>query len=191
MTLFEYLAVSVSIVLSFGVIRLLDGLQYALRRGRHYWVHSVWVFCILWMHALFWWTFWSYSGVESWTYVRFLSTLLPPGVIYSLAITVIPRNPGDVESWHEYFTACKVRMFRLFAAFFVTVMLLTWQLLEQPFLHPLRAVQVTGISIFIGASFLNSERAQGGLAVFMLAMLTVSLFMFSSPAPLTVLGAPR
>ena len=38
MTLFEYITVVVSIVLSFGMIRLLDGLRPALSREGRYWV---------------------------------------------------------------------------------------------------------------------------------------------------------
>jgi hypothetical protein len=189
MTLFEYLAVSVSIVLSFGVIRLLDGLQFALRRDSGYWVHSVWVFCILWTHALFWWNFWSYNSADAWTYARFLATLVPPAMLYSLAIAAIPRDPGEVESWREHFSRSKVRIFRLYAGFFASVMLLTWLMLDQPFLHPLRAVQATGIAIFVGASLIRRESVQGALAIFMLIMLAVSVFVFSQPAPLTVIGA--
>jgi hypothetical protein len=41
---FDHIAVGFSIVLSLGVVRLLDGLRPALVPGRRYWVHAVWLF---------------------------------------------------------------------------------------------------------------------------------------------------
>ena len=61
MTLFEYLAILLSIVLSFGVIRLLDGMPSALKQGRGYVIHSLWVISLLFVHVQFWWAFWPYS----------------------------------------------------------------------------------------------------------------------------------
>ena len=75
MTLFEYLAVAVAVVLSFGAIRLLDGLPHVLARDRRHWVHTIWVVNVLWLHAQFWWVFWSYSGDVAWNYPKFLLAL--------------------------------------------------------------------------------------------------------------------
>ncbi|HBD99942.1 MAG TPA: hypothetical protein DC060_17300 [Gemmatimonadetes bacterium] len=61
MTLFEYLAIFLSIVLSFGVIRLLDGMPSALKQGRGYVIHSLWVISLLFVQVQFWWAFWPYS----------------------------------------------------------------------------------------------------------------------------------
>ena len=59
MTLFEYITVVVSIVLSFGMIRLLGGLRPALSREGRYWVHVAWVGIKLLNLLLFWWGFWN------------------------------------------------------------------------------------------------------------------------------------
>jgi hypothetical protein len=55
MTLFEYVTVAVSIVLSFGVVRLLDGLRAAALPECRYWVHLAWIPTKLLNHALYWW----------------------------------------------------------------------------------------------------------------------------------------
>ncbi len=101
MTLFEYLAVFLSIVLSFGVIRVLDGLPAAVRPGRVYSVHVTWLIIVLWLHVQYWWVFWSYSTGVSWTYPDFLLALASPLLLYSLAITLVPRDSDSVESWRE------------------------------------------------------------------------------------------
>jgi hypothetical protein len=66
MTLFEYIAVAVSIVLSFGAVHLLDGLPQALDRARSLWPQTLLVINLLWLHVHFWWVFWSYHRVETW-----------------------------------------------------------------------------------------------------------------------------
>ena len=43
MTLFEYVTVAVSLVLSLAVVRLLDGLRFAASRERGYPIHLLWV----------------------------------------------------------------------------------------------------------------------------------------------------
>ena len=40
---FEYISVGVAFVLSFGVVRLLDGIPHALDRKKRYWPHSLWI----------------------------------------------------------------------------------------------------------------------------------------------------
>ena len=42
-SLFEFLSVGIAIVVSFGVVRLLDGAHYAAKPGQLYWPHLVWV----------------------------------------------------------------------------------------------------------------------------------------------------
>ena len=53
MNLFEHVAVAFSMVLSFGVVRLLDGLRPALVPGRRYWVHALWLVQKLLNHAFY------------------------------------------------------------------------------------------------------------------------------------------
>lgn len=191
MTIFEYLTVSVSIVLSFGVIRLLDGLAFAYRKDRRSWVHLFWAIATLWTHPLFWWNFWSYNGVSNWTYGRFMLSLAPVAFLYSMASTIVPHSPGDVTSWHDHFVSVRRRYFRLFAGFFAAVGLLSWQMLDQPFLHPLRAIQAFGVALFVAVSFVTNERLHLYLALFMIALLTWSLVLFSPPEALRVIGGGR
>ena len=188
MTLFEYLAVSVSIVLSFGVIRLLDGLPHVLKSERRYWVHIIWVVNVLWAHAQLWWTFWSYNTVVVWNYPRFLLALLAPAVLYSIAITVVPSASGSVSSWRKHFYLVRVRFCMLFAFWFVAIALSTWLVLGQPFVHPLRAIQGSFVLFFIVGAYSRSPKVHGVLAVVFLVLLLLSvLFFFAGPAPLNPL----
>mgnify|MGYP001415316145 CR=1 FL=1 len=103
MTLFEYVSVAVSIVLSFGVVRLLDGLRAAALPERRYWVHFLWILTKLLNHALYWWGLWFAGDVTSWNFLAFLWVLLFPGMLYLQSTALVTTSPGDVQSWREHF----------------------------------------------------------------------------------------
>ena len=67
MVLFEHVAVAFSMVLSFGVVRLLDGLRPAFVPGRRYWVHALWLVQKQLNHAFYWWGFLSFREGVAWT----------------------------------------------------------------------------------------------------------------------------
>jgi len=103
MTLFEYVTVAVSIVLSFGVVRLLDGLRPALAPERRYWVHCLWIATKLLNHALFWWGLWALRDAVTWDLASFLWILLFPGALYLQASALVTTSPGEIRSWREHF----------------------------------------------------------------------------------------
>ena len=185
MTLFEYLAVFLSIVLSFGVIRLLDGLPPALTQGRRYSIHATWVILVLLMHVQYWWVFWSYSTGVTWNYPRFLVVLASPLLLYSLAITLVPREPDRVESWRDHFYHVRARFCYLFACWFVAVALANLTVLGQPLLNPLRLGQGVVLILFLVGAVSRRPWYHGFLAV-LIVVLMVSFVSstFLEPAPL-------
>ena len=185
MTLFEYLATFVSIVLSFGVIRLLDGLPAAVQGGRRYAIHLTWVIAVLWTQVQFWWAFWSYSTGVAWNYPKFLLVLASPLLLYSLAITLIPRDSGTVESWRDHFYHVRPRFCYLFACWFVAIGLANWFVLAQPFLNGLRLIQGLFLMLFLIGVVSKRPWFHALLAASLVAMLVASVvFLFLEPAPL-------
>ena len=110
MTLFEYLAIAFSLVLSFSAIRLVGGLPHALRREGRYWVHVAFVVGLLFSVTNAFWVFWSFREI-SWNYPKFLLALLNPGILYLLAATLVPENPETVRSWRDHYYAVRRRFF--------------------------------------------------------------------------------
>ena len=92
MNLFEHVAVAFSMVLSFGVVRLLDGLRPALVPGRRYWVHALWLVQKLLNHAFYWWGFLSFREGVAWTAASFLWILLVPGLLFLQATALVTTN---------------------------------------------------------------------------------------------------
>lgn len=190
MTLFEYLAVAVSIVLSFGAVRLLDGLPYALSREHRYWPHTIWMINLLWLHIQFWWVFWSYSRVTSWSYAQFLLAVAGPGLLYSLANTGLSSSPSAVTSWEAHFYGIRQRFFLLFACLYFVLGLSGWLILEVPFFDPLRIVQASVIVV----SLVGARWATPAVHWVLAPLFTVYLFAVTAAIALgnpTIFGGIR
>ncbi len=97
MTLFEYLAIAYSLVLSFAVLRTASGLPHALASGRRHWVRAAWTFIILAVCLFVFWAFWSYREVE-WTLWRFALVLGNPILVFVSASIIVPPEPAAVHS---------------------------------------------------------------------------------------------
>ena len=129
MTLFEFITVSVSIVLSLGVVRLLDGAGPVLGAERRYWVHAGWVLVKLQQHFGAWWVMWSFRGETEWNYLRFLAQLVPPILLYLQATTLVTQTPRAVDSWRDHYYSTRRAFFGLnlalasYSAFMLTVTL--------------------------------------------------------------------
>ena len=97
MTLFEYLAIAFSLVLSLSGMRLVAGLPHAIQAGRRYWVHLCFVCWQLVLTVMIFWLFWTFRSVN-WNFVTFALVLASPSLIYFNACTLIPESPSSVES---------------------------------------------------------------------------------------------
>ena len=120
MTLFEYLSVAVSILLSLGMVHILSRIKDILEGGRVYWIHAVHVGLILSLHPVYWWMFWGYRDV-SWTLPFFLIALVPPSLICVLATSLVPRDSSAISSWRDHYFRIHRFFFGLYAAFVVSV----------------------------------------------------------------------
>ncbi len=115
-TLFEYISVGVVIVLSFGVVRLLDGAPASFQREKRYWPHSLWLAIKFLNHFQFWWIFWGTRDAE-WNFVFFVAQLGTPVLLYLQASALVTSAPDSVEDWRVHFYAIRRRFFGLNIAF--------------------------------------------------------------------------
>ena len=110
MTLFEYLAIAFSLVLSFAAMRLIAGLSYAAQPGRRYWVHLVFVLGHLFLTIIVFWNLWNLRDV-TWNLPRFVLALAYPGLVYFTACALIPEQASAVDSWRSYYYSARRRFF--------------------------------------------------------------------------------
>lgn len=183
MSHFEYLAVFVSIIVSLGLVRLLEGIPVVLIRGRRDGVHVAWVFCILLMHAQIWWVFWTYSMDVSWTYTRFLLILLPMALLYSSAVALVPREAEKIGSWRHYFENTSRRFYLLFAGFLLTVGAANWIILSPSAgsFVPVRLATAAYL-VLLGVCAVTKRRwIHTVLAIVTLAVAAVSVVVLLQP----------
>lgn len=120
---FSYLVVLTSIVLGFGVTRLVGGLGHLLqtrKRGRGYWVHTLWALNLLLVNVIVWWFAYRWRNYERWTFFLFLWLLLSPIILYLIASLLFP-DPDEKEpigSWRTYFYSSHRDIFLLLSVIF-------------------------------------------------------------------------
>jgi len=169
MTLFEYLAIAFSLVLSIAGMRLIAGLPHAAEPGRRYWVHLCFVSWQLMVTVLIFWLFWSFRSV-TWNFLTFVLVLASPGLIYFNACTLIPESPSSVESWRKYFYSVRRRYFVGVGCWVLATVVISTTAFRLPLLHPNRGLQAALILICVAGALSASHRVQAGIAVFALAL---------------------
>lgn len=178
MTIFEYLSVAVSIVLSLAAVRLIGGLPYAATTPQRYWVHLGYVILVSAHIVLVWWNNWAYRKVDDWVFSSFLLFLLVPGTLYFMSATLIPDAPATINSWREHFFKIHRRFFLAYLLLFGLFTLSNWLLLEVPIVHPQRLVHALGVIACILGAFSDSPRLHQVLVFFILLVFTSTIVVF-------------
>ena len=182
MTLFEYLSVAISIVLSLAAVRLINGLPHAAATPQRYWVHLGYVILVSVQIVLVWWNNWAYRKVDDWVFSSFLLVLLAPATLYFMSVTLIPDEPATIDSWREYFFRIHPRFFLAYLFLFGLFTLSSWLLLELPIVHPQRLAHALGVAgCALGASSDNPRLHQALVFCFMLVFTLAIVVFFLKP----------
>jgi hypothetical protein len=168
-TLFEYLSVAVSIVLSLSVSHILLNLRAVFSPERRYWVHAVWVVVALFTHVLLWWGFWSYRQVESWNLATFAILLLNPGILFVGSAALVLENPD--RSWDAHFFRVRRSFFAAFACIPAVSLVRDQVLFDVPIVTLTHAPELSMTAISLAAWALETRRAHAVLAA--TALLTI------------------
>ncbi len=178
MTIFEYLSVAVSIVLSLAVVRLITGLPHLVAADKRYWVHSAWVLLTAVQIAMIWWNLWAYRQVEDWIFPGFVMILLVPSVVYFIAATLVPDTPANIESWRSHFFQVRRRFFLAYIFLFLCFFVNSWLLLQLPPVHPQRLGQALGIVLCSIGALAVRPRVHEILVSIALMLLPVGIALF-------------
>ncbi len=188
MTLFEYLSVAVSILLSLGMVHILSRIKGILEGGRSYWIHTVHVGLILLLHPVYWWMFWGYRDM-SWTLPFFLMALVPPSLICVLATSLVPNDSSAIASWRDHYFRIHRSFFGLYAAFLVVVAAQNVLLRGDPILNLSRSFQSIVLAMFIAATLSSRVRVHVVVALALIAVTVVSSAT-TLLSPVTPTGLP-
>ena len=135
MTLFEYISIATSLILSFSLARTLTNIAPIFTSGHRYWVHSTWVLGLLISHAGLFWQIWLYQGVEVWTLLEFVLLLMGPIMLLIGASLLVPVAP--VPDYRVYFESKRGPFYSVLIVLHVQPIPLAYLLFDIPFIHPL------------------------------------------------------
>ena len=181
MTLFEYLSVAVSIVLSLALIRLIGGLRAVIESERGHWISTAWISLLIGFCLLHWWSSWSFRGAD-WTFLKFCLMLATPAVLYALATILVPDDAQSVDDWRRYFARKRVPLY------VSLVILMLVGILDGPLITgaPLFALPRLGATTGLILAILGLALRKPGLDAPIVALYVV-FFLVSA---LTLLAAP-
>jgi hypothetical protein len=191
MTLFEYVTVAVSIVLSLGVVRLLDGVRFAASRERGYWVHLAWIATKLMNHALYWWALWSTRDAVTWNFASFLWVLAFPGILYLQSTALVTTTPAEIASWREHFFSIRRWFLAINLVLNLHVLASSLLLLDVPLLDSSRIPLLLVFVLNVAGIFSANPRLHGLIAGVVLATQVLGFGrMWFEPGALSAFEGP-
>ena len=138
------------------ITRLLGGMRWVMAADRVYWVHLVYVVNLLIITSLAWWALW-FQRETQWTYLSFAYNLLiGPGILYFLAVLLIPERPRRIKDWRPYFFGIHKLFYGAMLGLVLAALAGSLLITQTPLFHPTQGVIFLGL--FLSITGLVSER---------------------------------
>ncbi|MFT5098269.1 MAG: hypothetical protein ACI9VI_001384 [Candidatus Azotimanducaceae bacterium] len=185
MTLFEYITIANSLILSFGVSRLLGGIPELFRADKPYWLHLLWVFGLLVNYPLMFWQMWNYRMVEDWQFFSFLLVLATPAACLLTANFLIPTKPEKESNWEQYYFNNRSGIFGNLAIASMFTLLSTFLLLDVEADNPSRILGAGSIVFLLILAYSGSKRVHVGITIGMGVVATLMFLAYRLPGALT------
>jgi hypothetical protein len=176
MTHFEYISVAVSLVYSLVLAKLLGTLPAALRPGRRYWVHAIWIANLLFVTVGSWWQIWSYREVE-WSPPSFLILLAIPSVMYLRAAILVSDDPGAVASWRSHYYEVRSPFFLLQLLGITNLVASRWIIVGAPLSTQALAANAVFAALSILAAISAAPRLHEAFALVSVVAFATGLFV--------------
>jgi hypothetical protein len=182
MSLFEYIAVIVAVIIGLGVTWILQGvggLLEARARVRLYWVHLVFTGIILLGHLQFWWLFWSSRQVQAWCFFPFLFLLLQPIILYLISSLCFPdiSATGKIDLKDFYYGNHRW-FFGLLALLMLLIILRDILFRTVPWISQGNAVTVGVLPIGVVGALSRKPWIHAILALLAATAMLIALFTF-------------
>ena len=103
MSAFEFISVSVAIVLALTLGRLMTAVNDVFDRRRRDYLHiGFYLFSYVGILTM-WWAQWMVVGVERWTFFGFVIVMASPIAQYFTVHNLLSSNPSEVKNWRIHF----------------------------------------------------------------------------------------
>jgi hypothetical protein len=171
MTVFEYVAVLISIVVGLSITHLLAGVGRLIGRpgsAKPYWIHLLWVFFVFsWLVQFWWWEF-GFSDVETWRFELFSFLIMYAVLLYLVCVVIMPRQFPEGGDYRDHYYARRRWFFGLLTAVYIVDMLDTLLKGVDYFIsQPLDLFVATAAMVALNAiaMFSASARFHGAFAI--------------------------
>jgi hypothetical protein len=173
MSQFEFVMTAVSVFMSFGVVRLLDGLRSTFNSNRRYWIHSSWVVIRIISYVMLWWGSWSVREYESWNLFQFCLWLVPFGLLYLQSTALVTTRPDEIQDWKSHFYEIRSWFFATNILFILTLFSSTSVFGSFSILHPVSIPYLVILIISIVGYYSDSHKVQATIALIALLNLVL------------------
>jgi hypothetical protein len=162
MTLFEYISVAFSVVLSLSAAQILSNLRSVLDPARRDWVHGLWMAHLLVLHVIVWWSGWALRDA-SWNLATFSLALSAPGLLFVAANVLVPSD--QFVSLREHFLANRTFFFTARGLVVLISLAVSYLLLDAPLFTQARLATVFILTICAVGIASANYRVQVALAI--------------------------
>jgi len=179
MTLFEYISVAFSVVLSLSAAQIFSNIRSVLDPARRDWVHGLWTIHILVLHVIVWWSGWALRDV-SWNLASFSLVLTAPALLYVAANALVPSDQS--VSLREHFLANRTLFFTARGLVVFTSWAASYMLLGTPLLTHARITGVVILTICAVGIASANYRVQIAIAILglLLEVFVIGYFRFEA-----------
>ena len=177
MSLFEYVIVLVSVVLSLGIARLLETHAHLLKLGpKVRWspTYLMWLLIIFFSHVDLWASLWMVRQSEAWTLLSLLSVLLAAVTLFYAAILSAPDlEPGQSIDLWAFHMDNRRRYIGAAASYLLMGAVLNMTVLVGHFDWATVMGTLPGLGLFLVAIFIRNRWVQIIIPVVVAGMMTV------------------
>ena len=103
MSAFEFISVSVAVVLAITLGRLINAVDDVFDRSRRDYVHLGFYILSYVAVLTMWWAQWMMTDAETWTFPGFVLVMASPIALHFAVHGLLSSNSSEVEDWRGYF----------------------------------------------------------------------------------------
>jgi hypothetical protein len=162
MSLFEYISVAFSVVLSLSAAQLLSNIRTVFDPSRRDLLHGLWVIHLLILHVVIWWSGWAFRDA-SWNLGSFSLVLSAPALLYVASNALLPSSP--TESLRDHFLSHRTLFFAARGLLVLSSIGASYLLLGTPLLAPERLISVLILAICVAGFVSANHRLQVVIAI--------------------------
>lgn len=179
-SIFEFVLTGFTLLLALVITRLLGGMRWIVAADRVYWVHLLYVLNFLVITSLVWWALW-FQREASWTYISFAYNLLiGPGIMYFLAVLLVPERPRRIKSWNSYFYQIRVLFYGAMLGLAIAALLGSLLITQTSLFHPTQAVIFLGIALSLTGLLSDRHVIHAALVITLSVLVGYSMMLAST-----------